>query len=166
MFEGIEMLVPKIRSSMKIKAKLKEIAIAFAIIIGVLLSFLIGLYKKIYTPNGSLHISRVIIGISLIVHGDFRGDEWQYYVPNEGKIRRGMPITPAKEAIKDIEVLGEMHRYTPALAALKGFRVGEVKIKHNPRKRGKSKYGFTRLFYSYLKNNWNLFERARIVTLA
>jgi len=51
-----------------------------------------------------------------------------------------------KEVVKDIEVLGEMHRYIPAIAAWKGFRVGEVKIKHNPRKFGKSKYGFTRLF--------------------
>lgn len=51
-----------------------------------------------------------------------------------------------KETINDLDVLGEMHRYIPALAAWKGFKVGEVKIKHDPRKRGKSKYGFTRLF--------------------
>ena len=51
-----------------------------------------------------------------------------------------------KDTIKDIEVLGEMHRYLPALAAWQGFRVGEVKIRHSLRKLGKSKYGFTRLF--------------------
>lgn len=50
-----------------------------------------------------------------------------------------------KEAINEIEVLGEMHRYLPALAAWKGFKVGEVKIGHSPRQFGKSKYGFTRL---------------------
>ena len=51
-----------------------------------------------------------------------------------------------KEAIQELEALGGMHRYLPALAAWKGFRIGEVKIRHNPRKHGKSKYGFTRLF--------------------
>jgi len=55
-----------------------------------------------------------------------------------------------KEAIKELELLGEMHRYLPALAAMKGFRVGEVKVKHNPRGRGKSKYGFTRLFKGFV----------------
>lgn len=51
-----------------------------------------------------------------------------------------------KEALQDIKMMGEMHRYTPILAAWRGFRVGEVNIKHHPRKHGKSKYGFTRLF--------------------
>ena len=50
-----------------------------------------------------------------------------------------------KETTKEIEVLGEMHRYLPALAAWKGFKVGEVKTSHRPRKYGKSKYGSTRL---------------------
>ena len=55
-----------------------------------------------------------------------------------------------KEAIQDIEVLGEMHRYIPAMIAWRGFKVGEIKIKHNPRKHGRSKYGFTRLFKGFI----------------
>jgi len=55
-----------------------------------------------------------------------------------------------KEALRDLEIVGEMHRYIPALAAWRGFKVGEVKIKHNPRKHGKSKYGFTRLFKGFI----------------
>lgn len=45
---------------------------------------------------------------------------------------------------KDIHLYGELHRYIPALAAEQGYRVGEVAVNHNPRKYGKSKYGWKR----------------------
>lgn len=48
--------------------------------------------------------------------------------------------------VKNIKLYGDMHRYVPVLAASKGFRVGEIKVKHHKRKYGKSKYGFSRLF--------------------
>jgi len=51
-----------------------------------------------------------------------------------------------KECLKDMELYGEMHRYIPAILAWKGYRVGEAKVKHFPRKHGKSKYGMSRLF--------------------
>ncbi|MCD6447578.1 MAG: glycosyltransferase family 2 protein [Thermoplasmata archaeon] len=50
-----------------------------------------------------------------------------------------------KECIKDLEIYGEMHRYIPAILSWKGYSVGEVKVKHHPRKFGKSKYGVARL---------------------
>lgn len=50
-----------------------------------------------------------------------------------------------KECLNDIELYGEMHRYIPAILAWKGYKVGEVKVKHHPRKYGKSKYGMKRL---------------------
>ncbi len=56
----------------------------------------------------------------------------------------------AKESIRDIKLYGEMHRFIPALIASKGFKVGEVKVKHNPRKYGKTKYGFKRLIHGFL----------------
>lgn len=34
-----------------------------------------------------------------------------------------------------------MHRFYPTLARMAGFRVVEVKVRHHPRERGKSKYG-------------------------
>lgn len=46
-----------------------------------------------------------------------------------------------KEVIKNIDVYGELHRFLPVLAYEKGFKIGELKIKHNHRKFGKSKYG-------------------------
>ncbi|MCD4705774.1 glycosyltransferase family 2 protein [bacterium] len=46
-----------------------------------------------------------------------------------------------KEVIKNINVYGELHRFLPVLAYEKGFKIGELKIKHNHRKFGKSKYG-------------------------
>lgn len=50
-----------------------------------------------------------------------------------------------KECLDDIELYGEMHRYIPAILAWKGYKIGEVKVKHYPRKYGKSKYGVKRL---------------------
>ena len=50
-----------------------------------------------------------------------------------------------RELLDHIELYGELHRYIPALASWKGFRIGEVVVKHHPRKFGKSKYGYERL---------------------
>lgn len=52
--------------------------------------------------------------------------------------------------IKNIPLYGEMHRYIPALAAWKGFKITEIKIRHHPRMSGKSKYGFSRLIKGVL----------------
>ena len=54
-----------------------------------------------------------------------------------------------KEVIKDIELYGELHRYIPVLAHWKGYKVGEMKVKHHPRAHGKSKYGMVRLFRGF-----------------
>ena len=50
------------------------------------------------------------------------------------------------ETAKSLKLYGDMHRYIPALATAKGFRVGEIRVKHHRRIHGKSKYGFMRLF--------------------
>lgn len=55
-----------------------------------------------------------------------------------------------KEAIEDIELYGEMHRYIPALLAWKGFKVGEVEVSHHPRRHGKPKYGVSRLVKGFM----------------
>ncbi len=54
-----------------------------------------------------------------------------------------------KEVIKDLELFGEMHRYIPAVIAWKGYKVGEMKVKHRARKYGESKYGIIRLFRGF-----------------
>ncbi len=55
-----------------------------------------------------------------------------------------------KEVLESIKLHGELHRYIPALVYWQGYRVGEIKVKHYPRKYGKSKYGPTRLFKGFL----------------
>jgi glycosyltransferase involved in cell wall biosynthesis len=46
-----------------------------------------------------------------------------------------------QEVVKSIEVYGELHRFLPFLAYQQGFKVGEIKVKHNARQFGESKYG-------------------------
>lgn len=48
-------------------------------------------------------------------------------------------------AIKSLELFGEMHRYIPSLLTWKGFKIAEIKVNHLPRIYGKTKYNFTRL---------------------
>ncbi len=49
-----------------------------------------------------------------------------------------------REVTNSIPVYGELHRFLPVLAFKEGFRVGEVVVKHHPRKYGKSKFGPSR----------------------
>ncbi|MBI4155599.1 glycosyltransferase family 2 protein [Candidatus Woesearchaeota archaeon] len=55
-----------------------------------------------------------------------------------------------KEALEGIDLYGEMHRYVHALVALRGFKVGEVRVRHHPRLRGKTKYNYKRLIKGFL----------------
>ncbi len=55
-----------------------------------------------------------------------------------------------REAVKDLELYGEMHRYVPALVSWRGFRVGEIKVKHHERKYGATKYNIWRLLKGFL----------------
>jgi glycosyltransferase involved in cell wall biosynthesis len=54
-----------------------------------------------------------------------------------------------KEAINNISLYGDLHRYIPAILFWKGYNVCEIKIKHLPRIHGESKYGFKRLFKGF-----------------
>lgn len=49
-----------------------------------------------------------------------------------------------KEVWDEIRVYGEFHRFIPALAANRGFRIGEIEVEHRPRAKGTSKYGASR----------------------
>ena len=57
-----------------------------------------------------------------------------------------------KEVVKNIEVYGEMHRYSPYLAKNAGFaNIGEKRVRHQARKFGKSKFmGLNRFVNGYL----------------
>ena len=57
-----------------------------------------------------------------------------------------------RETVKNISgsLYGELHRYIPVLAAWRGYKISEIEVKHNPRKHGKSKYGWSRLIRGFL----------------
>lgn len=55
-----------------------------------------------------------------------------------------------REAIENIQLYAEGHRYIPAILAQQGFRLGEVVTNHRPRTQGKTKYGFKRLFRGFI----------------
>ncbi|HWP93492.1 MAG TPA: glycosyltransferase family 2 protein [Thermodesulfobacteriota bacterium] len=46
--------------------------------------------------------------------------------------------------VKNLRLYGEMHRFIPALASSMGASIAEVKVNHNPRRYGASKYGISR----------------------
>jgi glycosyltransferase involved in cell wall biosynthesis len=50
------------------------------------------------------------------------------------------------EVIKKIPLYSEMHRFIPAMASISGARIAEVKVHHNARQFGVSKYGLSRTF--------------------
>jgi dolichol-phosphate mannosyltransferase len=54
------------------------------------------------------------------------------------------------EVFQEIRLYGELHRFIPVLAAARGYRVGEIAIKHRPRKFGRSKYGVRRFVKGFL----------------
>ena len=54
------------------------------------------------------------------------------------------------EVVREVEIYGDLHRYIPFLAAARGFKVGEIKVKHHPRKHGRSKYGWDRYLKGFL----------------
>lgn len=49
-----------------------------------------------------------------------------------------------RECIKDLELFGELHRYITAYLYVKGYKIGELKVNHRPRKYGRTKYSFKR----------------------
>ncbi len=51
--------------------------------------------------------------------------------------------------IKTVEIYGGRHRYIPALAGQKKFKVSEIVVNHRSRKFGVTKYGGARLFHGF-----------------
>lgn len=55
-----------------------------------------------------------------------------------------------KEALEQLELYGEMHRYITALLSWKGFRVGEMVVQHHPRTTGQTKYNIRKKLKGFL----------------
>ena len=55
-----------------------------------------------------------------------------------------------REVVDALEVYGELHRFLPALAHWRGFRVGEIGVHHRARRFGRSKFGASRFVNGFL----------------
>ena len=55
-----------------------------------------------------------------------------------------------KEATECLDIGGEMHRYILAILKWKGFRIGEVVVKHHSRTIGTSKYNYTKAVRGFI----------------
>lgn len=49
-----------------------------------------------------------------------------------------------RECFKNIDLTGEVHRFIPALLKVRGFKVGELVVRHHKRRTGKTKYNWKR----------------------
>jgi len=58
-----------------------------------------------------------------------------------------------KVVVGDLKLYGQLHRFIPVLAYGKGFRIGEVAVRHRRRTYGRTKYGPVR----YLEGIFDLF---------
>lgn len=54
-----------------------------------------------------------------------------------------------KEVVNQLYLYGKMHRFIPVMASWYGFRMTEVPVTHHPRRAGKSKYGFSRIYRGF-----------------
>jgi glycosyltransferase involved in cell wall biosynthesis len=54
-----------------------------------------------------------------------------------------------REVIESLRIYGELHRFIPALASARGFKVTEIAVKHHPRIHGRSKYGLERALFFF-----------------
>ncbi len=50
-----------------------------------------------------------------------------------------------REALDELNLYGELHRFVPALLHARGYRVGQIPVQHRARRFGKSKFGAKRL---------------------
>jgi glycosyltransferase involved in cell wall biosynthesis len=48
------------------------------------------------------------------------------------------------EVARNLNLYGELHRFTPVLASFYGYKISELEVEHHARKHGHSKYGFER----------------------
>ena len=62
-----------------------------------------------------------------------------------------------KSVIKSIDIYGGRHRYIPALAGQRKFKITEIIVNHRARKFGITKYGGARLFHGFFDLITSLF---------
>jgi glycosyltransferase involved in cell wall biosynthesis len=55
-----------------------------------------------------------------------------------------------REAVKSLDLQGEMHRYILALLSWKGYKISEMVVNHRPRYSGKTKYGYSKALRGFI----------------
>ena len=55
-----------------------------------------------------------------------------------------------KEAVQNLELYGELHRYLLILISWRGFKITEIEVNHRKREHGKTKYGYSRIITGFL----------------
>lgn len=55
-----------------------------------------------------------------------------------------------KECLDGLNLYGEMHRFIPTLLRWRGYKIGEVKVSHHPRRFGRTKYSFSRVIHGFM----------------
>jgi glycosyltransferase involved in cell wall biosynthesis len=55
-----------------------------------------------------------------------------------------------RKCLEHFSLYGQLHRFILVFIAYYGFKVGEVKLEHSPRRFGISKYGFKRMYYGFM----------------
>ncbi len=54
------------------------------------------------------------------------------------------------EVVRGLPLYGELHRFLPALAHYRGYRIAELPVNHRPRAHGRSRYGLERYLRGFL----------------
>ncbi len=88
-----------------------------------------------------------------------RKDHWSRVLPSRVANRligwvTGVPVRDngcslkayRADLIRRIPLYAEMHRFIPAMASLAAPRIAEIEVRHHPRRFGRSKYGFSRIY--------------------
>jgi glycosyltransferase involved in cell wall biosynthesis len=69
------------------------------------------------------------------------------------------------DVARSLTLYADLHRLIPVMAAQAGYKVGEIPVRHHPRRFGKSKYGISR-FYEGVRDAGRLWFGARSASLA
>lgn len=69
------------------------------------------------------------------------------------------------DVAKSLTLYADLHRLIPIMAVQSGYKVGEIPVKHHPRRFGHSKYGMSR-FYQGLRDAARLWLRGRGARMA
>ena len=54
------------------------------------------------------------------------------------------------EVARNLNLYGELHRFTPVLASFYGYKISEIEVEHHARRHGHSKYGFERFVRGFI----------------